>query len=384
MVISAAGPGFWTGKCFGRTARCSLTIATLVLAAAAAAPAKTSRECGKSGDVVSYCGLPKPEDLEVLPAGKGVLASELGIRKGPSGPLPRAGSLKWLDPKTGVVTVLYPSASNAPGKNDWGDPTCSDEIGASLMPHGIHLSQRHDGAWQLLVVNHGARESVEFFELARKDRGWSLRWRGCVIPPSPNRLNDVVGLPDGDLLVTTMHRLEGSAEANLGERVRRGENTGFLWRWSSRKGFAEQPGSASPRPNGVQIDAAGRYAYINTSAGGGEVRKLDLTTGAVVGAVSLSKPDNSSWTSDGRLLVTGMTPEASPAACFATPEAACPAAFNVYALDPQSMRAELLFEHAGPPLGAATVAVQYGSDLLIGSLFGDQVMAVRRVFNDRR
>lgn len=361
----------------GRRSRHLLLSAALLVAPASA---KEIGNCGVSGNIVSYCGVPGAEDLEVLPGGKGVLASELRVKQAPDGAPAPGPTLKWFDPKNGKVTILYPSTSAITGKNDWGDPTCPGEIGAALMPHGVHLSQRRDGSWQLLVVNHGGRESIEFFELASKDRKWSLQWRGCAIPPSPNLLNDVVGLPGGDLLVTTMHRMGRSAEATVRARAEKGENTGFLWRWSQGKGFSEQPGSASPRPNGIQVDADGRYVYISVSANGGEVWKLDLTTNTVVGTASMSKPDNSSWSKDGRLLVTGMTPEGSSSPCFATPSAVCGAPFKVYAIDPRSMKAELLFSHAGPPLGAGTVAVQYGSDLLIGSLLGTQVMGVRNIF----
>ncbi|CAN7618751.1 hypothetical protein LJR225_004720 [Phenylobacterium sp. LjRoot225] len=351
-------------------------LATLMLGVAVA-PAKAA-DCAAIGNLTPYCGLPHPEDLEVLPGGAGVIASDMHIATGPAGIVGRPGSLKWLDPKTRAVTVLYPSATAPPGRADWGDPTCPGEIGAALLPHGFHLSQRSGGGWQLLVVNHGDRESVEFFELTGKGDQWFLSWRGCAVPPPPNRLNDVVATPGGGLLVTTMHRTgaTGSSEAAKSPNPA----TGLLWRWTPGQGFSEQAGSAAPRPNGVQIDAVGRYAYLSSAAGGGEVRKVDLVRGEVVGTASVPKPDNSSWTADGRLLVTGMTPDADGSACFVTPAAPCPAAFDVYAIDPASMRAERIFSHSGAPLGGGTVAVQYGSDLMIGSFAGDRVMAVRDFF----
>jgi hypothetical protein len=352
----------------------------LCLSAAPAVETTVATDCAASENFVPYCGLPNPEDLEVLPGGGGVLASDMRIAMTATGIAGQPGSLKWLDLKTRAVTVLYPSAAAPPGRNDWGDPTCPGEIGAALLPHGFHLSQRKGGAWQLLVVNHGERESVEYFELTRHKQLWSLSWRGCVVPPPPNRLNDVAGLADGSMLVTTMHRL-GNVEAKEAvNRAQQGENTGFLWRWTPGKGLSQQAGSESPRPNGVQVDAAGRYAYINTAAGGGEVRKLDLLRGEVVATVAVLNPDNASWTPDGKLLVTGMIPDTRQSACFANPGAPCPVAFNVFVIDPASMHAEPLFTHSGPSLGGGTVAVQSGNDMLIGSCFGDRVIAVRDFF----
>jgi sugar lactone lactonase YvrE len=356
----------------------SLLIVALLLQISVVSAAESN--CTATGNLVPYCGLPNPEDLEVLPGGEGVIASDMHIAMTATGIAGQPGSLKWLNLKTRAVTVLYPGSSTPAGRSDWGDPACPGEIGAALLPHGMHLSQRKTGEWQLLVVNHGERESVEYFELVGKNKNWSLSWRGCVVPPPPNRLNDVAGLADGGMLVTTMHRL-GNVEAKEAvNRAQQGENTGFLWRWTPGKGLSQQAGSESPRPNGVQVDAAGRYAYINTAAGGGEVRKLDLERAEVVAAVNVLNPDNASWTPDGKLLVTGMVAEATNhAACFANPGAPCPVAFNVYAIDPTSMHAEHLFNHSGS-LGGGTVAVQFGADLLIGSCFGDRVIAVRNFF----
>ncbi len=347
---------------------------------AADAPSKDGGDCATVGNIFSYCGLPNAEDLEVLPGGKGVIASDMHIVMTPTGIVGKTGTIKWLDPRTRIVTPLYPAPAAPVGKGDWGDPACAGEIGARLLPHGFHLSQRTGGAWQLLVVNHGERESVEYFELTGKGKTWSLRWRGCVVPPAPNRLNDVVGLPDGSLLVTTMHRTTDTEFKATVAHAQAGENTGILWRWTPGKGFSEEPGSASPRPNGVQVDAAGRYAYIMTAAGGGDVRKLDLGTGKTVGTISMPNPDNASWAKDGRLLVTGMTPEVNRNLCFAHPDKPCGAAFNVFAIDTNSMTAHRIFTHEGPPMGAGTVAVQYGNDLMIGTFAGDRIMAVRDLF----
>lgn len=375
---NSVDPGIAPAK---HSARWWLTPALLLaplLAGAGTSPVQ--QNCTAVGKLVPYCGLSHPEDLEVLPGGGGVITSDMHIAQGPNGVIGLPGTLKWLDPQTGSITVLYPSKSAPQGHAGWGDPACQGEIGERLMAHGFHLSQRDDGAWQLLVVNHNQRESVEFFELAGTNGQWSLSWRGCVIPPPPNRLNDVVGLPDGSLLVTTMHRLGEVDFKQAKQKAQQGENTGFLWRWRPDQGFSEQAGSAAPRPNGVQVDKAGRYAYLNCAADGGEVRKIDLLTGTVVGTASVPHPDNASWAEDGRLLVTGAAPGANSASCFATPELPCLNAFHVYAIDPVSMNAERIFTHSGPPFGGGTIAVQYGTDLFIGSFAGDRVMAVRNLF----
>lgn len=359
-----------------------LSTASALLALVGASPAMASpaeNQCPADGNLIAYCGLPNPEDIEVLPGGKGVIVSDMGIRRGPAGIEGHPGTVKWLDPATRKVTALYPAPGVQTGIADWGDLSCPGEIGSVMNAHGIHLSRRGNGSWQVLVVNHGGRESVEFFELTRRGGSWAMRWRGCAVPPGPNRLNDVVALPDGGFLVTSMYR-QGADVSKANEQAARGENTGLLWHWSPGKGFREEPGSASPRPNGIQVDSRARFAFINTAANGGEVWKLDLGKGQIVGKAAMSKPDNSSWSGDGRLLVTGITAAASSMPCFADPQAPCASAFDVFAIDPETMRAERIFGHSGPPVGGGTVAVQFGQDMLVGSFAGDRILRVKNQF----
>lgn len=328
--------------------------------------------------------MPFPEDLEPIPGTHSVIASDMHLKAGPDGIEPQPGVLKLVDLESAVVIPLYPAASALAGRADWGDPACGREIGGDLLPHGIHLSRRRDGAWQLLVVNHGGRESVEFFELARKGKQWSARWRGCVVAPDSSHLNDAAALPGGGFLVSTMHMGDRAATREAGVRAAKGENTGFLWRWTPGSPIARQPGSDAPMPNGVQVDASGRYAYINTASRGGDVRKLDLASGQVVATVAVPNPDNASWTSSGQLLVAGVAAGPKPMGCFAHPADPCQAPSEVYQIDVKSMTAQRIFAHAGAPLNAATVAVQAGDDLLIGSCFGSSFVAVEAAFRKKK
>jgi hypothetical protein len=360
----------------------ALAIPAKTALAATAAPADGPRaDCIATGDLVPYCGVPFPEDLEPIPGTASVIASDMHLKMGPAGIEPQPGVLKRVDLHSGTVTPLYPAPSTKLGNSDWGDPACPGEIGAALLPHGIHLSKRRGGAWQLLAVNHGGRESVEFFEVTRRKDSWSLRWRGCVVAPASSHLNDVAALPDDGFVVTTMHMGNNAETRNAGVKAAKGENTGFLWRWAPGKGIVRQPGSDTPMPNGVQVDKAGRYAFIATASKGGDVRKLDLASGEVVGIAAIPNPDNASWSADGRLLFAGVAAGPKPMACFARPEAPCPVPSAVYALDVQTMAAGPIFTHAGSPLNAATVAVQAADDLLIGSCFGDSFVAVRHFFS---
>ena len=360
--------------------------ALLAPAVQAAEPAPAARDhaldasCMAKDGLRPICGVPFPEDVEPVPGTTSVIASDMHLHMGPAGIEQQPGVLKRVDLRTAKVSPLYPAPLMLPGRPDWGDPACPGEIGAKLLPHGINLSRRTDGAWQLLVVNHGSRESVEVFELVRVRHDWALRWRGCAVAPASSHLNDVAALPGGGFLVTTMHMGRNDETRAAAVKAANGENTGFLWRWEPGKAFVRQPGSDAPMPNGVQTDAFGRFAYINTASRGGDVRKLDLASGQIVGSVVVPNPDNASWTRDGRLLVAGVAAGPKPMVCFNKPEAPCPFASEVYAINVAVMPARRLFAYKGAPVNAATVAVQFGNSLLIGSAFGDSIVEVPRQF----
>ncbi len=60
-----------------------------------------------------------------------------------------------------------------------------------------------------MVVNHGHRESVEFFEVFVDENTVSMIWRGCVLAPDQEFHNDVVALADGGFIVSNRYRTVG-------------------------------------------------------------------------------------------------------------------------------------------------------------------------------
>src|SRR5262249_19049147 len=135
------------------------------------------------------------------------------------------------------------------GPGPWGARDCGGPPSREFSPHGIHLAKRADGALQLLVVQHGGRESVEMFEVGQNDASWQLVWRGCAVAPQ-GALNDVVALPEGGFLVTrfgpsssVMFMLAAAKAALFGG------TTGWVYAWSPERGFSEMPGTRAAGPN---------------------------------------------------------------------------------------------------------------------------------------
>ena len=360
-------PAFRT--CFVRS---SIGLLTCLLVSTGCSPSQPLlTHCEDAMGIHAICGFQNPEDLALLPDQRRVVVSQFGAMDGA-----RPGNLGIFDLETEAFEVVYTGGDNGAESADevWGDPLCPAPPSADFSPHGLDLATNAEGALQLLVVNHGGRESIEFFEVTGPPEQPDLIWRGCVIAPENTSLNDVVHLPGGGFLTTHMFPQEshafGMVEAALGL------DTGLVLEWNSRGGWTDVPGTKAPFPNGIEISDDGRLIYLNSYMAG-EVRRIDRVTGEQTGVANVSSPDNSSWSQDGRLLVAshegGIADQVS---CYGLLTGACPMAFKIVAIDPETFETQTLFRNEGPPMGAGTIAIDTGSELLMGSFAGDRMIRV--------
>jgi hypothetical protein len=348
--------------------------AVAALACAACGSVEPIVSCDPVGPARAVCGFQNPEDLELLPDGRSLLVSEFGSMEGG-----RAGAIARLDLASDERSVLYRGGQGGAATPGWGDPACPGAPPAEMSPHGIHLATRPDGALQLLVVNHGGRESVEFFEVTRGPAGYEVAWRGCALAPDGAWLNDVVALPEDGFLATHMMPRRG-ALGQLVEYVKAaglGMETGYVLEWSPGRGFAPKAGTETTFPNGIALSADGRTIFLNSSIGG-EVLRIDRATGRALGSAQVAGPDNSTWAPDGRLLVASFTgPLYETMACNALERGACPVAFEIVAIDPETLATETIYRGGGAPMGAGTVGLRVGDELFVGSFAGDRILRVR-------
>ena len=345
-------------------------LSALLLACGGSTPPVTG--CETERGIQPICGFQNPEDLVLLPDGS-FLVSQMG---GMDGSAP--GNLARFDPDAAGPEPLFAVdpgdvAAGAPAKG-WGDAACPGPPTA-FAPHGIDLGTRPDGALQLLAVNHGGREGIEFFEVTMGDPVY-VEWRGCALPEGENVLNDVVALPDGGFLTTRMLSQMGglSGFADL-VRASLGFATGVVLAWSPEQGFQEVADTAGPGPNGVTASPDGRYVFV-TLYMGNEVRRVARDGSEPPASAEVPLPDNLSWSSDGRLLVASHTGTlADMMACSGIePGTACGMAFQIVAIDPETLETEIVFENTGAPMGAGTVAVERNGELFIGSFAGDRLI----------
>ena len=106
--------------------------------------------CGVHGDIEVLCGTHNPEDLELTPDGKFLIATQF-VNLGRTGTAGFGMALYDLAKKTFTRMAV----TDQPDKS-WGDPACPGPIGDALVSHGESLAKRRNGAWALYVVNHGA------------------------------------------------------------------------------------------------------------------------------------------------------------------------------------------------------------------------------------
>jgi hypothetical protein len=327
--------------------------------------------CDARDGIEPVCGFHNPEDLVATPSGRWLIVSEMAEAEGG-----RVGSLTAYDPEGGRLEQLFPVGAIDDVRN-WGDPDCAPPA-AAFAPHGIDLETRADGALQLLVVNHGGRESVEYFAVEESNEGLGLQWRGCVIAPDDAFLNDVVGRRDGGFWVTKTgsrrHPLWSALAAGLF-----GAGDGVVYGYVPHVGFEVVPGSAMPGPNGIAKSHDESVLFVS-SFFGGDVRRLDLARGAVTGRVAIEKPDNLTWSPDGKLLVASHADSwLELLRCRGLARGACGAAFEVVSIDPDTLAQFPVLAHRGAPIGGVSAALRVGEEVFLGSFAGDRIARWRVV-----
>jgi len=327
-------------------------------------------DCVDERGIRPICGFHNPEDLALLDDGRRLLVSQFGSMTEPDG----VGNLAIFDLASESLIVAYPTDREASGPHDWGDSNCPSPEPAKFNPHGIDLARRPDGRLQLLVVNHGGRESVEFFEVIESEERVVLEWRGCAIPPEGSFFNDVVALPGGGFLVT--HMMDKGSPMLGFLRASLGGDTGFVYAWQPDSGYRPLPGTEAPFPNGIEISDDGSEIYLNVY-GTGEVRRISRESGETLAVAQIPRPDNSSWSRDGKLLVASHVGSMSEQMlCNELESGACPLSFEIVSLDPASLEGRAVFANQGSPMGAGTVAIDLGDRWIIGSFAGDRVILV--------
>jgi hypothetical protein len=360
--------------------RLAAILAPALLVSGCSSEVATIHGCEASAGMVPICGFSNPEDLAPLPGGSWLVVSQISLRDGVPGSLvgfrvsdARRRRLYPVEP--GGVNLSV--AASAPG---WGSPECpGPPDAASFAPHGVDVTAHGPSGAALAVVNHGGRESIEFFEIGYAAGGPALGWRGCVPMPPGTWPNDVAFLPDGGVVATSTMPPPGGWDALwAGLRLMLGADSGSLFAWRAEEGWSQLEGSRGSGPNGVAVSPDGSEIFFGEWGSGRLVRLRPDGEPRRFSVELPHHPDNFSWSRDGRLLVTGQIGRLGEFLdCMEIEGGACAIPFSVVAVEPATLEIEVLLRHDADAMGAASASVEVGGDLFIGAFAGDRIARVR-------
>lgn len=300
----------------------------------------------------AVCGQQGPEDLVALGpqwiaagafSGTGGVVLIRTADRVPHTAYPAAGAANRHDAKT------YPDCPGPPGQS-----------GARFTTHGVYVEPGNGPVHKLFVVGHGARESIEVFQVDTAPATPAVTWLGCAIAPEPIGLNSVRGLPDGGFITTNFLPRGGTPEAT--QQMLGGARNGELWEWHTATGWQKVPGSEAAGANGVELSDDGKTLYV---AAWGSQSFFRLSRGATPPTrdeIPLGfRVDNIHWARDGTLWAVGQAEQN----------------WKAVKVDPKTLAVRDVVSVADTPeFGSGTALVEVGNKLWVGSFRGNRIAIV--------
>jgi hypothetical protein len=309
-------------------------------------PAVPQPPCAPGNGVV--CGQQGPEDLVSIGTGW-VAASAMAA----------PGGLRVVRTRDRAPFTVYPAASARMRHDRQTYPDClGPPDPASFTTHGLYAESGAGPTYKVFAVAHGARESIEVFELDTRGETPVATWLGCAVAPDPIGLNSVRGLPDGGFIASNFLPRGGSPEAT--QRMRDGERNGELWEWHTASKWQKVPGSEAAGANGLELSADGRTIYV---AAWGTQSFVRLSRGATPpkrDEVPLGfRVDNIHWARDGSLIAVGQGTQA----------------WKAVKIDPNTLAVRALLDQADTAeFNAGTALVEVGDAYWVGSFRGNRIV----------
>ena len=323
-----------------------LLVSSLAVASFLGVPLEGVAQCDPDGDVGFVCGLENPEDLIAVPDSPWVIVSSMADD----------GNLYATDARDYTSRPIFPIESSAPRHDTALYEACPGPDTTGFRPHGLGLRPADDGLHTLYVVRHGARESVEVFEIDARGEVPAATWVGCAVAPDGVGLNSVSALPDGGFVATNFQR-----------------STGELWEWQPGAGWSEVPGSATAGPNGIESSPDGRWLYIGGWGTQSLIRLSRGQTPVVVDSVDVGfHIDNVHWAPDGTLLAAGHAGSGPDSIFACLGQGACDGVTSrVAKIIPNSLAQEEIVRYpSNERIILGTVGIQVGEEIWVGGVGG--------------
>ena len=311
----------------------------------------SGQDCAADGDVQFLCGPVSPEDLAQVPETNWIVAS--GMEDD--------GYLYLVNSDSLNTESVYPSAN---ANHQWDRQlygACPGPQTEGFRPHGLHLVPGENDSHLLLVVRHGARESIEVFSIDASATIPGMTWVGCVEAPEGVVFNSVAATPEGGMVATHFQL-----------------PMGVVYEWDPQSDWEQVPGSESRGPNGIEISPDGNWLYIG---GWGSRSLIKLSRGqqeVTVDSVAVSHHiDNVRWADDGSLLAAGhVGPEpASIMSCLSQQQCES-VSTRVTRIDVNNLIAQQIIDYPSSPLFLlGTVAIEVGDEIWVGGIAGSDRIA---------
>ncbi len=332
----------------------ALLVATAALRVNAQDQAAAPPPCNPA-DTQWVCGQQTPEDLVALPGVAWVISSAYQ----------GTGGMNLIDvsARRSVVVFPGPAVKLQPDKKAY--PECpGPPDAAKFTTHGVYVEPGRGPVVRVMAVGHGARESIEVFQVDVRPATPSLTWIGCVIAPEPIGLNSVRGLADGGFITTNWLSRGGGQDAM--QKMMAGAKNGELWEWHVESGWRKVPGSEAAGANGVELSADGRTIYmaawgsqsfIRLSRGAKQVKRDEIPLGFRV--------DNIHFARDGSLLAAGQITDPPNRSS------------RVVKVDPKTLVVkDILTRPDDSTFAGNTTAIEIGNNLWLGSYRGDRIAII--------
>jgi hypothetical protein len=272
-----------------------------------------------------------------------------------------AGGVMAIRVRDRAPVTVYPAANAKLRPDATRYPDCPGPPDASAFTsHGVYVEPGAGPVHKLFVVAHGARESIEIFEVDTRPATPVATWLGCVVAPDPIGLNSVRGLPDGGFITTNFLPRGGTREAT--QRMLAGEKNGELWEWHTATGWVEVPGSETAGANGLELSPDGATLYV---AAWGSQSFYRLSRGTLPpkrDEIALGfRVDNIHWARDGSLYAVGQAAQG----------------WKAVKIDPATLAVRDVVTVADTPeFSAGTALVEIDDTLWVGSFRGNRIVIV--------
>ncbi len=318
--------------------------------------------CKSNEELKVYCNFMNPEDLALTPDGNFLIVAEFGGMA----PLVEmtSGKLSFFNIKDKTRT----KANITFGKNEWGSDDCSRDPSIPFGPHGIDLVQRGDGKLQLAVVSHYPNESIEMFELVKKN-GWLLEWKGCIDVDGKYYFNDVSLDTSGNFYASHMFESDFSLMSALWNVFAKSD-TGMVVKWTRDNRLVELNYTAGSFPNGIALDQKNNNLIVNYNLGDKTIL-FDLNSKQSLGVYEHNSPDNViikdgfAWVANHDHSVT------ESLGCGETVNCTLPFSVNKLSLLDLSLIESYKFQNKN--MGVGTVGLPHNGSLWIGSYHSDRL-----------